>query len=380
MKKLFFLAGITSIILAHSCFAQDFKVTKGFVKSYSGNIINEKADINLLIIRDSVVKGTYSLQSNSIPVNVSGKMKHKKDIYLKELSEQTERNGEFIGQLTDSMFQGKYTDKKNKKKGKFSFKEFAPKSAMEFNVFSLSGAKKLYSLEHSPKCEFHFSFLFPKIFTNQDVLDSVQKIIKQTYFYNADNAETGINFTENNINPEKLLLNQAELLSKEYLKTYPDSIDPNFFYGPQDWDYYFDMAVVENQNNLLSLVFSVYEYTGGAHGNYGNVYKNIDLRTGKSIWLKDLFIEGYEDYLNKKITEHIKLNYKIDENTSLINFGFWEDTIAANDNFYLTSGGIGFYFNPYEIAPYSMGTTDVFIPFTEISGILKKGNLFFLLN
>lgn len=379
MKKLFLIAGILTIILAKHCFAQSIKVTEGTIKTYKGKILNEIADMNLLIIRDSVVNGTYSLQKNAIPINLSGKINNKKEIQLIELSEQIERKGQFKGKLIDSVFQGKYADSKTKKNGKFKFSEIIPAGSITFSIFSLSSSQKLYEMDKSPKCDQRLTFLFPKHFSNTDVLDSVQKIIKQTYFISLDNSETGQISLSDVRDPEKLLVNQATLLNNGYLIAFPDSIDPNFYYGSQDWDYYFDMAVVANQNNLLSLEFSVYEYTGGAHGNYGNIYKNIDLRTGKSIWLEDIFIDNSDSILNKKITEQVKINYEIEASKSLTYVGFYEDTIAAVSNFYLTTSGIGFFYNPYEIAPYVMGTTDVFIPFSELDSILKKDSLYFML-
>lgn len=380
MKKIFILAGILNFFLACTCFAQEIIVTEGIIKSFTGKIINEKADLNLLIIRDSVVKGTYSFTKNAIPVNVSGKMKQKQNIHLNELSDVVERKGIFTGKLTDSVFQGKYTDVKNKKSGKFYFTHVIPKGSMPFNAYSLTSSKKLYNIESSPKCDLNFSFLFPKSYSNKEVLDSVQNIIKQTYFFKTDGSESVGIATFEGINPEQLLLSQANYLFSDYTNAFPDSIDPNFFYGSQDWDYYTDMAVVCNQDELLTLEFSVYQYTGGAHGIYGNVYKNIDLRSGKSIWLNDIFIENYENVLSKKITEQVKINYQIGADASLASVGFWDDTLTANSNFYLTTSGIGFFYNPYEIAPYALGTTDVFIPFIEIECILKKESLFFYKN
>ncbi len=36
-----------------------------------------------------------------------------------------------------------------------------------------------------------------------------------------------------------------------------------------------------------------------------------------------------------------------------------------------------FYFNPYEIAPYSMGPTEILIPYDEIKNIIKEDGLLF---
>ena len=43
------------------------------------------------------------------------------------------------------------------------------------------------------------------------------------------------------------------------------------------------VVVVCQQGNLLSLRFTNYEYSGGAHGNLGSAVHSFDLRTGR--WL-----------------------------------------------------------------------------------------------
>ncbi|NJK82479.1 MAG: DUF3298 domain-containing protein [Saprospiraceae bacterium] len=46
-----------------------------------------------------------------------------------------------------------------------------------------------------------------------------------------------------------------------------------------------------------------------------------------------------------------------------------------NDNFALTSEGVAFMFNPYEIAPYAMGQQQFTIPYTALQAIAKPNSL-----
>ncbi len=41
--------------------------------------------------------------------------------------------------------------------------------------------------------------------------------------------------------------------------------------------------------SILSLTVGIYEYTGGAHGNYWDVAFNFDLETGQVYTLKDYY-------------------------------------------------------------------------------------------
>ncbi len=56
---------------------------------------------------------------------------------------------------------------------------------------------------------------------------------------------------------------------------------------------------------------------------------------------------------------------------SLLNMGFFNiDEIAPNNNFWMNEEGIHYAYNQYEIAPYSMGVIDIFIPYGELEEIL----------
>lgn len=54
---------------------------------------------------------------------------------------------------------------------------------------------------------------------------------------------------------------------------------------------------------------------------------------------------------------------------------FGLDAIKPNGNFYITDESINYVFNPYEIAPYYMGQTEVTIPFARIRNILKPNSI-----
>ena len=45
---------------------------------------------------------------------------------------------------------------------------------------------------------------------------------------------------------------------------------------------------------------------------------------------------------------------------------FAKNSIKMNDNFAVIAEGVLFYFNPYEIASYAAGPTELLIPFSEM--------------
>ncbi|MEI8086143.1 MAG: DUF3298 domain-containing protein [Paludibacter sp.] len=123
-----------------------------------------------------------------------------------------------------------------------------------------------------------------------------------------------------------------------------------------------------------------YVYMGGAHGLSNRTYFNFDLKTGKVITEKDLF----SDNSLKAISELIKVRI-VEESKETSEAGtppirdlddtdFWTDSIKPNGNFYISDESINYVFNPYEIAPYYIGQTEVSLPFERISKFLKPNN------
>jgi len=66
---------------------------------------------------------------------------------------------------------------------------------------------------------------------------------------------------------------------------------------------------------------------------------------------------------------------KPDENLEEAGFWFNEGNFKLNDNFLITTDGLKFFFNSYEIGPYAIGTTELLIPFSRIKNILKDNSV-----
>jgi len=125
-----------------------------------------------------------------------------------------------------------------------------------------------------------------------------------------------------------------------------------------------------------------YVYMGGAHGLETRNYYNFNLKTGKVITEKDLYKPNFQSALAQlikvRIVEESK-EYKDQKNadpiTNLDETDFWTDSIKPNGNFYITDEGINYVFNPYEIAPYYMGQTEVSLPFERLKNLLKPNSI-----
>ncbi|AFH48667.1 Hypothetical protein IALB_0955 [Ignavibacterium album JCM 16511] len=147
---------------------------------------------------------------------------------------------------------------------------------------------------------------------------------------------------------------------------------------PPDWVFSFetDFNVTYNSIEFLSIVLNYYEFTGGAHGNYYSVGYNIRTSDGEVLILPDILKPNSLQALSEFCTEEI-LNM-FDAN-SLNEAGLFEDELNISDDqdFYITPDALVLQFDPYEIAPYAMGSIDVELKFSKIKNILKE-NLPFL--
>ena len=108
-----------------------------------------------------------------------------------------------------------------------------------------------------------------------------------------------------------------------------------------------------------------------AHGNSSTKYVNFCLTDGKVISLGDLFKKDYKDTLLQLIRDKIK-NDGYDLLVPV-------DQIGIPAQFGLTSKGIIFSYDPYQIAPYSEGTIQVELSAGELSDILSPHGLYILL-
>lgn len=128
------------------------------------------------------------------------------------------------------------------------------------------------------------------------------------------------------------------------------------------WQSSLNSQVIHTDSNLLVLETIVELYTGGAHGTYEVYYLNLDTAKGKALRLADVFTTGYESSLNTIVKNAI---YNSNDHVSVTD-------VYYNSNFGLLEGGVKFYFNPHEIAPYASGPAEVLIPFSQLKDIMKN--------
>jgi hypothetical protein len=148
---------------------------------------------------------------------------------------------------------------------------------------------------------------------------------------------------------------------------------PEMFTFPVFGGFFLSIAYEEYRfsDEIVTLVFTVGDYTGGAHPN--SYYKTFTyhLAQGRELTLFDLFVEGADPLAVISPIVQQDLQTRIGEMTDpeWIALGTAEnpDNFA---NFAITPDTLIFFFSPYQVAAYAAGPQQSSIPLSQLSAIL----------
>ncbi len=121
---------------------------------------------------------------------------------------------------------------------------------------------------------------------------------------------------------------------------------------------------VSQQYDRATFAIQTYTYSSGAaHGMYHQEFVNFDLKNKKRLALQDIMVKGTEQQL---------LNTLYDSN------GIWleqhsieREKLQLTDNFYYGANGIVFVYPLYELASYAEGMTELTLPYSALTKLIK---------
>ena len=343
MKKILFYI-LSTILFIFNAYSQENN-KDNFYKRFEGQFIrgSEKIDFCLNLIKiNSKIEANYYYKKNSQNIYLLSEINKDGTFSLKE------ENGKFKLKLSGNSLTGTWTSNEQKKTYKIKASE-SYKNSVQFNAFQKEKTYHLYNKKENPSANINVFYLHPK---NKKI---------EKFFFEKCFGKGFLPKPKANINKYiDNYLSEYKKIEEENLTEF----DESFNYEESTF-----VNIIYNNNNLLSVANHYYEYSGGAHHNSGINYFVIDLNQNKILTLKDIFKGNYKSVLSKKLTTRILQRNKVE---SLLDAGFFEETIPAENNFYLTDKGITFHYNMYSIAPYTQGETIVFIPFAELRSILNK--------
>ena len=137
--------------------------------------------------------------------------------------------------------------------------------------------------------------------------------------------------------------------------------------GMADNFIYVNYQIVNADNGLLSVLFDVSIYTGGAHPNTGYLPLNFDLNTGKAMTFDDVFKPGVDAVstlafiASEELTRTNRLMFPDGAEPRPENYQVWNFDF---NNLIIT-------FGPYQVMPYAAGPQTVAIPYFRLKDQLK---------
>jgi len=211
----------------------------------------------------------------------------------------------------------------------------------------------------------------PVCYDNEAILDSIRKEIITVLF--------GDKYVK--VSNDKIVNKFANDIYDEYQETNEPILadfDSSMLYTLNN-EHVLEGFSLLSDEKIYVYGINRYVYMGGLHGLEVKNFINFDLLNGKRITENDLFINGYAEKLKEIIKTCIKEQSKIDDKiqpiSNLEDTDYWVDAIKPNNNFYISDEGINYLFNPFEIAPYSLGQTEVIISYFKLKEILKQNNV-----
>ncbi|MDR1107423.1 MAG: RsiV family protein [Spirochaetaceae bacterium] len=138
-----------------------------------------------------------------------------------------------------------------------------------------------------------------------------------------------------------------------------------------DWNYR-EVHGIRVYPQLLIIDRTKEYYTGGAHGMVETDYFLIDSTEKKQLHLRDLFQDGTAGALQERVEAALRVYSGLEEGAPLSNGYYFNDSAEPPDNFYLTPQGLTFHWNPYEIAPYSVGPVEITVPYADVEELFNS--------
>lgn len=198
---------------------------------------------------------------------------------------------------------------------------------------------------------------YPVLKGNYPIIEKINKDI--------NNIISSGTYEENNYSSPQELMDSLIFYHKE-----AGEMNDGFV---QSWSIERKISVIRNSTAILSFEVYEYSYMGGAHGNYVSIYHNYNLKTGEKLTLSDIIEPSKIDKLTSIGNSIFRKTKGLSETKNLEEVGYWfiDGKFSLNENFIITENSLKFMYNPYEIAPYAEGQTEIEIPYSTIKDILK---------
>jgi len=139
-----------------------------------------------------------------------------------------------------------------------------------------------------------------------------------------------------------------------------------------EWSIDIEAKIIFNTPEVTTIDIAEFAYTGGAHPNSRRRLVSFDVATGQHLGVEDLTTDI--DTITAMVERQLRIDRGLGADADLEAAGFWfpDEGFTLPDNLGITSDGVVFHWDAYEIAPYSMGPTDVIVPAGELAEFIDR--------
>lgn len=349
MKKISFL--LFFIVAVSNIYSGDpswYKYLTGTIDSYP---------VTMSIVKyGEEIRGFYYYDKYKQPMDVYGNVKGDSiSLYSYSGYDDTES---FKGVLKGNSYSGMWDKPSQNKVYKFSLTAEKIQSSY-FEFVYVEGKERFFKDLEAPFCNYIEGTIWPtESYTYSRFL--------RDYILKSKNLKTGAEAIG-----EQLLANKKKYIKefKEYNKDLKrDDMGDGWSYSLESQN--ISIPVFFNDKLFVLSNFD-YSYTGGAHGNYGTGFTNLDLKRKKVLALNDVITKKGIEKLPSLLEKYFKIQRGVPQEKTLQDAGLFIDTIPVNENFMISPGNIMFNYVPYEIASYADGEIKITIPYSEIESYIK---------
>lgn len=112
-------------------------------------------------------------------------------------------------------------------------------------------------------------------------------------------------------------------------------------------------TVYLSNKNIISILYTIYSFTGGAHGMTGFIGYNYDIQNMKELSVDHLFKKGTEPQINQLLCEYMQNPY---------NCFTTSPTLQEVSSVNIGNESITFIYSQYTLGPYVCGPAVITIP------------------
>ncbi|HEY1023313.1 MAG TPA: RsiV family protein [Flavisolibacter sp.] len=348
MRKVYVLA-LLFAASATSAQISWYKQIDGAIGNYSVTVHLHKAG--------HTYTGYYDYASTQVPVHFTGDDTTVKG-FINLTAFPSPDAVEFLTfALRDSVVSGSWKKETDPHPLPFKGKEA---SGLLLNYVHEEGEKKLLpQVTGSPQATYFAGSVWPTGATEQD--NFLKKVLLQLYDEKAPMADIAV-----------LMKQKKETFFQQYVADMKD-VKPADFKEPSfvfNSDQTNRILLAYAKGNLATFAKFSYVYSGGAHGHYSTTFQSVNLAAKKKLTVSDILTATGQKQLSPLLSWALRSQFSL-KPTDALSEVLFENRISPNNNFYITEKGIGFVYNPYEIAAYAVGEIHLFIPFKNLQNGLQ---------